>query len=217
MVLARSAKSASHLKRRHDLDGSLVFVRAVGDATAAKPALFRVLHDRRLALFRVGDESVAHTNIGALAASVTSVLVKVDELEGHGDYLSRLTSRLTKDSSGGGDEATLRACLTGCEWAGVKIAAGSDSPYSGGFTLLDELRAMVAHEMAPARALAAATVDGALCLGLEDETGSLAEGKLAGRNRKKRTPRRQGANERQSFFTANGKKSLVLYVSASLR
>lgn len=63
--------------------------------------------------------------------------------------------------------------------AGVKIAAGSDSPYSGGFTLVDELKVMVAHEMAPARALAAATVDGASCLGLEDETGSLSEGKKA--------------------------------------
>ena len=31
--------------------------------------------------------------------------------------------------------------------AGVKIAAGSDSPYSGGFTLVDELKAMVAHEI----------------------------------------------------------------------
>jgi imidazolonepropionase-like amidohydrolase len=62
---------------------------------------------------------------------------------------------------------------------GVRMAAGSDSSYSGQFTLIDELETMVKHEMSEQAALEAATVGAATALGLDKNIGSLTKGKKA--------------------------------------
>ncbi len=71
------------MERGDDLDGSLVFERAHSDAAAAKPALFRILQDWRLAFFRMAYEGIAHANLHTLAAPGADILVEIDVLKRH--------------------------------------------------------------------------------------------------------------------------------------
>jgi imidazolonepropionase-like amidohydrolase len=66
--------------------------------------------------------------------------------------------------------------------AGVRILAGTDTgaPYAiPGFSLHDELEALVEAGLSPTEALAAATIEPARFLGREEELGTVAAGKLA--------------------------------------
>jgi imidazolonepropionase-like amidohydrolase len=67
--------------------------------------------------------------------------------------------------------------LKAAKAAGVRLAAGHDwNPFwNSGI----EIRRMIAHGLMPAEALAAATSGGAYALGLSDEAGTIAPGKLA--------------------------------------
>jgi imidazolonepropionase-like amidohydrolase len=67
--------------------------------------------------------------------------------------------------------ASMRAAVE----AGVAVALGSDMSLAAGL----EFRRMVFHGMDPAQVLVAATQTAALALGLGDELGTIAEGKLA--------------------------------------
>jgi imidazolonepropionase-like amidohydrolase len=63
--------------------------------------------------------------------------------------------------------------------AGVKIAMGTDCPVAPHGTNLRELELMASHGFTPEQALAAATSSAAHLMGLEDELGTLAPGKIA--------------------------------------
>ena len=66
--------------------------------------------------------------------------------------------------------------------AGVRILAGTDAGamYSvHGFSLHDELEAMVAAGLSPLNALRAATINPARFLGRERDLGTIEKGKLA--------------------------------------
>ncbi|SVD95326.1 uncharacterized protein METZ01_LOCUS448180, partial [marine metagenome] len=65
--------------------------------------------------------------------------------------------------------------------AGVKIAAGSDGNYGAGAStdLFSELETQVKYGMSPTQALASATIDAAICIGYEDQIGTLEKGKSA--------------------------------------
>ena len=67
------------------------------------------------------------------------------------------------------------ASMRAAQQAGVKIALGSDTSLAVGL----EIQRMVHHGLAPAEALAAATMTAAEALGLDDHIGTVAEGKLA--------------------------------------
>ncbi len=67
------------------------------------------------------------------------------------------------------------ASMRAAQQAGVKIALGSDTSLAVGL----EIQRMVHHGLAPAEALAAATMTAAEALGLDDRIGTVAEGKLA--------------------------------------
>jgi hypothetical protein len=72
--------------------------------------------------------------------------------------------------------------LSALDRAGAPLMAGSDCPGCGlvpGESLLQELDLYVEAGLTPCRALRAATVDAARFLGLGDELGTLAAGKLA--------------------------------------
>ena len=58
-------------------------MRTVGDAGTTKPALFRVLNNRRFALFGVFYEGIAHTNIHTSSATVTDIFVKINVIKRH--------------------------------------------------------------------------------------------------------------------------------------
>ena len=63
--------------------------------------------------------------------------------------------------------------------AGVKVAMGTDCPVSPHGSNLGELELMVDFGMTPQQALYAATMSAAELMGLDDQLGSLEEGKLA--------------------------------------
>jgi imidazolonepropionase-like amidohydrolase len=63
--------------------------------------------------------------------------------------------------------------------AGVKIAMGTDCPVAPHGTNLRELELMASHGFTPEQALTAATSSAAHLMGLEDELGTLAPGKIA--------------------------------------
>ena len=67
------------------------------------------------------------------------------------------------------------ASMRAAQQAGVKIALGSDTSLAVGL----EIQRMVHHGLAPAEALAAATMTAAEALGLDDHIGTVAAGKLA--------------------------------------
>jgi imidazolonepropionase-like amidohydrolase len=63
--------------------------------------------------------------------------------------------------------------------AGVKIAMGTDCPVAPHGTNLRELELMASRGLKPEQALAAATSSAAELMGLEDDLGTLAPGKIA--------------------------------------
>ncbi len=65
--------------------------------------------------------------------------------------------------------------------AGVRVAAGSDGNYGSGpsINLITELETFVKYGMTPGEAVAAATVDAAVCIGLDNLIGTLEKGKSA--------------------------------------
>jgi imidazolonepropionase-like amidohydrolase len=63
--------------------------------------------------------------------------------------------------------------------AGVKVAMGTDCPVAPHGTNLRELELMASHGFSPEQAFTAATSSAAHLMGLEDELGTVAPGKIA--------------------------------------
>lgn len=84
---------------------------------------------------------------------------------------------------------------------GVDFGAGSDagSPNTPHGALLDEIEAMVEYGCPPAKAIQAATVNGARALGLEKELGTLESGKKADILVLKKNPLENIANLREIY------------------
>jgi hypothetical protein len=76
-------KRAAHLKRGDDLDCTLLRLRAKRYTAAAKPALLRIQLDRRLTLFRIGSEFVAHADVDTRVAPRARLLVEIDVFKRH--------------------------------------------------------------------------------------------------------------------------------------
>jgi hypothetical protein len=75
-----------------------------------------------------------------------------------------------------------QAFLLSAHRAGARIAAGSGAPTPGvapGFGLHRELELLVDAGLSPAKALCAATLDAARCIGAEKELGTIEPGKAA--------------------------------------
>jgi imidazolonepropionase-like amidohydrolase len=62
--------------------------------------------------------------------------------------------------------------------AGVRVAMGTDCPVAPHGTNLRELELMASHGFTPEQALVAATSSAAELMGMQDELGTLAQGRI---------------------------------------
>ena len=71
------------MKRGNKADGTRFRFRAISNAGPAKPAFLGVLQNRWLALFRIGNERIAHANFDTCVAPVAHLVIEIDVFKSH--------------------------------------------------------------------------------------------------------------------------------------